>query len=336
MPDYAPLPLVTVIMPVRNEAHFIHKSLGAVLAQDYPADHLEILIVDGDSTDHTVAVVRDIVGDDPRVRLLHNPAHLQTHALNLALDEAHGDIIVRIDGHTIIAPDYVRQSVHHLRITGADAVGGPLRSTGTTPLSRAIAVGYCSPFGVPSRYRISRRAEYVDHVFLGAWPREVFERVGKFNPGLTVNEDYEFHYRVRKSGGRIYLTPDIYSEYYGRRTLTGLALQYFRYGADKSRMVRQHPASIRPRQLVAPAFVAALLGGALLASLHRWIARLWRWMIAGYALINVAASLREATRRDKTLVLRLTALFATMHISCGTGFWVETLRSLWRWLNVRR
>lgn len=337
MPDHDVYPLVTVIMPVRNEAHFIRQSLGAVLAQDYPADRLEILVVDGDSTDHTVTLVHDMAGDDTRVRVLHNPDLLQTHALNLALEAARGDIIVRVDGHTIIAPDYVRQCVYHLRTTGADAVGGPLRSTGTTPLSRAIAVGYCSPFGVPSRYRISRRAEYVDHVFLGAWPRELFEHIGKFNPGLTVNEDYEFHYRVRKAGGRIYLSPDIASEYHGRRTLGGLALQYFRYGADKFRMVRQHPSSIRPRQLVAPTFVAALVGGVLLAPLHRWIKRLWQVMIVCYALVNLTASLREAAcRDDRSLAIRLPAVFATMHLSWGSGFWVELLRQLWQKLIARR
>jgi glycosyltransferase involved in cell wall biosynthesis len=148
--DQTVLPLVSVIMPVRNEAHFIRHSLGAVLAQDYPADRVEILVVDGDSDDATVAAVRACAGADPRVHILSNPDRLQAHALNIALAQAQGTIIVRVDGHTIVAPDYVWQCVAALQQTGASAVGGPLRSVGVTPMGRAIAVAYRSPFGVPS------------------------------------------------------------------------------------------------------------------------------------------------------------------------------------------
>lgn len=326
MTDGQALPAVTVVMPVYNEAAFIERSLGAVLAQDYPADRLEVLVVDGGSTDGTVALAQAAAAADPRVRLLENPGRIQARALNIALDHAQGAIIVRVDGHTVIAPDYVSRCVDHLRATGADNVGGPLRFVGTTPLGRAIAAAYRSPFSVPSRFTISERAEYVDTVYLGAWPREVFARVGRFDETLAVNEDYELNYRIRRAGGRIYLAPDIRSEYYGRQTLGALWRQFFRYGAWKCRVLAKHPRSARLRHLVAPLFVAALAGGGVLGVLSGSIRRLWALVIGLYALANGLASLRQAARDGWALLPRLPLVFACIHLAWGSGFWAELLR----------
>ncbi len=317
------LPRVSVVMPVRNEAAFIRHSLGAVLAQDYPAARLEILVVDGASDDGTTALVHEIAGHDPRVRVLRNPDRIQSQALNVGITAAQGDIIVRVDGRALIAPDYVRQCVRHLQAAGAAAVGGPLRSIGLTSLGRAIAVGYRSPFGVPSRYRISQHAEYVDQVYMGAWPRKIFDQVGGFDPQLAVNEDYEHNYRIRKTGGRVYLTPDIRSAYYGRQTLPALWNQYVRYGRGKLRVVLKYPASTRPRHLVAPLFVAALLVGAVLAPFTRLAACLLRVTVLSYALVNGAASWRESRRVKACPLHWLPAVFAVMHIGWGAGFWLE-------------
>ncbi|NLX11037.1 MAG: glycosyltransferase family 2 protein [Chloroflexi bacterium] len=319
------LPLVSVIMPVYNEESFIRRSLGAVLAQDYPPDRIEVLVVDGLSTDRTARLVQDIAAQDGRVQIIPNPDRIQAQALNRALDAARGTVIVRVDGHTIIAPDYVRRCVAHLHATGADNVGGPQRFAATTAMGRAIAAAYRSPFSVPSRFTISDRAEFVDTVYLGAWPRSVFERVGRFDGRLAVNEDYEFNYRIRKAGGRIYLAPDIQSQYYGRQTLAALGRQYLRYGRWKFRVLAQHPASIRPRHVVAPAFVAALVGGAILARLGRNWARLWQATIISYVVANAAASIRLAARTDRDLLPRLPVVFGCMHIAWGSGFWIEAL-----------
>lgn len=330
------LPFVSVIMPVRNEAPFIRHSLGAVLAQDYPPSRFEVLVVDGDSDDATVAIIRAYAGDDPRVHILPNPARLQAHALNLALDRARGSVIVRVDGRTLVAPDYIRQCVYALRDSGAAAAGGPLRSVGITRQGRAIAVAYRSPFGVPSRYRISHRAEYVDQVYLGAWPRAVLDRVGGFDPAVVPNEDYELNYRIRKTGQRVYLTPAIRSLYYGRQTLGALWRQYMHYGRGKLRVVAKYPASTRPRHLVAPAFVAAVVLGAILAPFTAVIARLWLAVVGSYAAVNFAASLRESRRVRACSPLRLLFSFAVMHVGWGAGFWLESLALLWRRVASRR
>ncbi|NDJ79261.1 MAG: glycosyltransferase family 2 protein [Chloroflexi bacterium] len=318
-------PFVTVIMPVYNEEMFIRTALKSVLDQDYPADRVEVLVVDGGSHDRTPQIVQALAEDDSRVRLLHNPGRIQAQGLNIGLDAARGDVIVRMDGHTHIAVDYVSRCVHHLQATGADYVGGPLRFKGITPVGQAIASAFRSPFCVPSRYRVKHTPGYVDMVYLGAWPRDVFDRVGHFNPALAINEDYELSYRIRKAGGRVYLAPDIHSHYYGRQSLAALWRQFFRYGRWKLRMLAQHPASVRPRQLAAPAFVATLIGGALLAPVSRRIARLWGLALLSYAIANLAASIQRASRDGWRLLFRLPLVFACVHLAWGSGFLVEIL-----------
>ncbi|MBN2303173.1 MAG: glycosyltransferase family 2 protein [Anaerolineae bacterium] len=326
MTDDLDLPLVSVIMPVRNEAVFIRQSLGAVLVQDYPTERLEILVLDGLSTDNTVALIEFITAGDPRVSLLSNPGVIQVRGLNQGIQAARGDVIVRVDGHVVIAPDYVRQCVHYLQITGADNVGGPQRFAGITPMGRTIAAAYRSPFGVPSHFTISQQAGYTDTVYLGAWPRAVFDRVGLFDESLAVNEDYEFNYRIRKARGRIYFTPDIRSDYYGRQTLGPLWRQFAQYGHWKFTVLVKHPASVRPRHLVAPVFVAALVVGALLAPLNRRIGQMRRGLLLIYGAANSIASVRAAREHGWGVLVRLPAVFATMHLAWGGGFWRAALR----------
>lgn len=316
-------PFVTVIMPVRNEEAFIARSLGAALNQRYPTDRLEVLIADGQSDDRTREIIASLPGAE-RVRVIENPRRRQAVGMNLALRQAHGDIIVRVDGHTIIAPDYVRQCVHALSESGAVNVGGRMEPHGETPMGRAIAVAGGSRFGVPTAFHVSETPQFTDTVYLGAWRRDALLAVGGFDERLRVNEDYELNYRLRRAGGRVYLSPAIRSTYYGRQTLGALARQYFAYGADRTNTLKLHPGSLKPRQLVAPTFVFALLFGGALATLNGAARVIWGATLAVYALVNLSASARIARRSGRAgwrLLPRLPLVFVTMHVAWGLGFW---------------
>lgn len=313
-------PLVSVIMPIRNEEAFIARSLGAILTQDYPADHLEVIVADGQSDDRTRAVIAALPGA-ARVRVIDNPQRRQAFGLNLALRQACGEVVVRVDGHTVIAPDYVSRCVRALRETGAVTVGGRMEPQGATPMGEAIAAAGASRFGVPSAFHVSNRPQYTDTVYLGAWPRAALLAAGGFDERLSVNEDYELNYRLRAAGGRVYLDPAIRSTYYGRQTARALARQYFAYGWDRTNTLRLHPASLRPRQLAAPAFVAAVLLGAALAPLRPWARLAWLSVLCGYALANLGASVAVARRSGWRLLPRMPLVFATMHGAWGLGFW---------------
>ncbi|MBN2469327.1 MAG: glycosyltransferase family 2 protein, partial [Anaerolineae bacterium] len=315
-------PFVSVIIPIRNEESFIARSLGAVLAQDYPADRMEILVADGMSDDGTLAIIAALPGAE-RVRVIPNPGRIQAAGLNAAIQQARGKIIVRVDGHTIIAPDYVRACVDALQATGAQNVGGAMDPVGLTPMGRAIAAAGKSPFAVPTVFHVSAHPQDTDTVYLGAWPARVFKDVGLFDGSLKINEDYELNYRIRKAEGRVYFTPAIRSQYYGRQTLRDLFTQYFRYGRWKTRMLRLHPRSLRLRQLAAPLFVAALIGGLVVGVFVPVVRTLWLVMLGCYLALGVLFALQAARRAGHSIALvwRLLVVFFTIHTAWGLGFW---------------
>src|SRR5258708_6999012 len=312
------LPLVSVIMPIRNEQAFIAQSLGAVLSQDYPANFLEILVADGMSDDNTRAVIAGLPHAE-RVKIIQNPRRRQAAGLNVVLKVAQGEIVVRVDGHTVIAPDYVRQCVLALQRTGAANVGGAMDTVGVTPMGLAIAAASKSPFAVPSAFHVSKTEQYTDTVYLGAWPRHILVELGGFSEGVGVNEDYELNYRIRAIGGKILLSPAICSRYYGRQTLGALARQYFVYGRSKVLTLRRHPGSLRLRQLAAPVFVLGLLGGLILSPFINVIRVLWVTLVLTYVMLGVVFSLR-VIRRVRVSVWRLPLVFTTIHVAWGLGF----------------
>ena len=312
---------VTVIMPIRNEQTFIARSLGAVLDQDYPHDRIEILIADGMSDDGTLEKIQTLPGAD-RVRIVANPERIQAAGLNKAILQAGGEIIVRVDGHTVIAPDYVRQCVKALTETNAQNVGGPMNPVGITPMGKAIAAAGKSPFAVPTAFHVSQEAQLTDTVYLGAWRQTNLLQLGLFDESCNINEDYELNYRIRKAGGKIYFTPAIQSYYYGRQTLGLLARQYFSYGKAKTRTLRIHPTSVRPRQLVAPLFVAGLCFGGILGLIFPFAKIAWLACVLLYFSANLFFSRKVASETAWENLWRLPLVFFTIHVAWGLGFWL--------------
>lgn len=314
-------PLVTVLMPVRNEEAFLHRSLGAVMAQDYP--NLEILVVDGASTDHTVEIVKELQQQDPRIRLLHNPGQWQARALNIGQQASKGEIIARVDGHTIIAPDYIRQCVdllHHY--ADVVSVGGTQKAVGRSLLGKAVALSYHSRFGVPSILRHATEDTYAFGAYMGVWRRHILEKVGGWREDYRVQEDFEHYYRIGLAGGKTIISPRVKSEYYCRDTWQALLTQYYRYGRGKVKTLRDHPESLRWRHTVAPLFVSAILIGAVLGYFIPLVFYLWLALISLYMSINIAVSFIQSQGKWG-LFWRLMLVYVIIHFVWGIGFWVE-------------
>ena len=333
-------PFVSVVMPVRNEEAYIERSLGSVLAQDYPPELLEVVVADGQSTDRTRELVRDLAQAAQaasRVRIVDNPRGIAPTALNLAIGEARGEVIVRVDGHCEIAPDYVRRCVGHLEDQDLAGVGGPIETVGETYLAQAVAVAMSSHFGVGgSAFRTGRReATFVDTVAFPAYPRAVLEQAGPYDEDLVRNQDDEFNYRLRKAGGRLLLAPDVRSLYYSRATVKSLWRQYFQYGFWKVRVLQKHPRQMSPRQFVPPAFVAALSLSLLAAFVLPFGAKLLVAVVGAYLVANLGASILTAASPKTTAGWRflplLPLLFATLHGGYGSGFLVGLVRFAGRW-----
>lgn len=328
------LPVVTVIMPVRNEGPFIVRSLGAVLAQDYPGDRLEVIVADGMSTDETRKIVGFIQKEDPRVSLIENLGRIVPKAINAALRLAKGEVIVRVDGHTIVDRNYVRECVSALQRTGADNVGGRMSAIGSTNFAQAVALATSSRFGVGgARFHYSIREEWVDTVYMGAWPREVFDRIGGFDEELVRNQDDEFNYRLLSRGGRILLSPQIESSYYNRSTCGALWRQYYQYGYWKIRVMQKHFEQMRIRQFVPALFVSGLLVALLLAFLWPVGKLVLGTLVLTYVLANLAASITAARQRQLRLAPLVFVAFSTIHLSYGLGFWHGFFKFRKRWTD---
>ncbi len=325
-------PLVSVVIPMRNEQASIGDCLESVLAQNYPAAKMEVLVVDGDSTDESAAVVR---GFEERtggqVRLLFNPARIVPPGLNLAIREARGEIIVRVDGHTRVSPDYVRQGVETLLRTGADNAGGAMTAVGGGVLGDAVARVTSSRFGVGSYFHFGTEECEVDTVYLGMWPRDVFARIGLFDEELVRNQDDELNYRLRKAGGRIVLNPAIQSRYQNRQSFRHLAKQYFQYGMYKVRVLQKHPRQMSWRHFVPPLFVLGLAAMAVLAPFYTPAAVLGGAGAVAY-LVAIGLLAANLSARDGFRAWAAAwAGFAIVHFSWGAGFLIGIVRFGHRW-----
>ena len=329
------LPMVSVVMPIRNEAGFIANSLSAVLTQDYPTDRLEVVVADGLSSDATREIVRSFQEKHANLRLVDNPGQIAPTGLNVAITQARGEIIVRVDGHCVIARDYVRRCVQHLLNDGVDGVGGPLETIGETFIAQVVATAMSSTFGVGnSAFRtVTRKTMLTDTVAFPAYTRAIIARAGLFDEELVRNQDDEYNYRLRKVGAKILLAADVHARYYSRSSLRSLWRQYFQYGYWKVRVLQKHTLQMRARQFAPPLFVAALLASLLLApfvTMGGWVLGL---VAVPYLLANVAASALAARNGKWRLLPLLPLAFATLHLAYGAGFLSGLVRFWNRWGN---
>jgi succinoglycan biosynthesis protein ExoA len=323
---FSSLPFVSVVLPIRDEEHHIAACIGRLVAQDYPDDRMEIIVVDGRSTDGTRERLRELQATTPRVpiHVLDNPAGMVSPALNIGIRAARGDVIVRMDGHTVPPCDYVSRCVAALHETGAANAGGVVEPEGLSHLGEAVAAASSHPLGVgDARYRTGGSAGFVDTVPFGTFRRTVFERIGLYDESMVRNQDYELNVRIRAAGERIYLDPAIRCTYTPRSDVRSLWSQYFQYGWWKVETIRRHPRSLRWRQAVAPAFVFLLVVLGVAAPCFLLAALAWSIMVATYAAAVVTVSLRLASEHRPARLIGLA--FVIMHIAWGLGFLLNLL-----------
>jgi glycosyltransferase involved in cell wall biosynthesis len=320
-------------MPVRNEESFISRSLGAVVAQDYPADRMEIIVVDGCSTDRTLDIVRDFQAARAGVRVIANPRLTVPYGMNLATEVATGDIIIRVDGHCEIAPDYVRRCVEHLMNDGVDGVGGCLETVGETPVAQSIALALSSKFGVGGvAFRTHRGGDIlVDTVPFPAYTRATVESAGPYDEEMKRNQDDEYNYRIREKGGKLLLAQDVKSRYFSRGTLRKLASQYFEYGYWKVRVAQKHPRQMQLRHFVPFAFVSSVVVAAVLSVFFRPARIVLAVILGAYVAADLGYSVRLAREHGWRHLRVLPVAFLLLHVAYGTGFLVGLVRFAGRW-----
>ena len=260
------LPFISVILPVRNEEKFITACVASIFSQDYPAELMEVIFVDGRSEDRTVAMLTEMQKAHPQIVVLDNPNRTVPYAMNIGIRHSRAEIIVRLDAHAEYPPDYIRLSVETLLTKDCDNAGGVFETRGRGFMGEAIAEMLKTPLGVGNAtYRLTQEDGYVDTVPFGCWRRELFDRIGGFDERMTRNQDNELNFRIRKNGGKVYLNHNIRVLYYCRDTLRGIMKMGYMNGKWNVITMTLVPGSMGVRHFVPLAFVVSTIALVLLA-----------------------------------------------------------------------
>ncbi len=328
MPADVRWPSVSIIMTVVNEERHLADAIERLLAQEYPGD-LEIVVAVGPSRDRTREVADEVAATHDHVTVVDNPSGRTPSGLNAAIAASTGDVIVRIDGHSMVPSDYVATGVRVLEETGADNVGGVMAAEGTNAFEDAVARAMTSVFGVGgASFHVGGEAGEAPTVYLGCFRRSALERVGGYDETMVRAQDWEMNLRIRQSGGVIWFTPEMHVTYRPRHTLKALARQYHDYGRWRREVARRHPETVSLRYLAAPAAVSVIGVGVALALVgavtrHPVLTALGLSAPVGYALANLVASALSAQQEPRLApgaAVRLPAVYATMHGAWGLGF----------------
>jgi cellulose synthase/poly-beta-1,6-N-acetylglucosamine synthase-like glycosyltransferase len=333
--DYPEDPTVSVIVPCYNEERFIERCVMSIIEGDYPLDKLEILLVDGMSTDGTRDILKDLAARYPQVRMIDNERRIKPVALNLGIGQSKGEVLVRLDGHAFFPANYVKRLVWYLLTHDVANVGGVRRNLPRSDgfVARVLARLLTHPFGVgdASHYTGVSEPRYTNIVFLFCVRRSLFDEVGLFKEPLIRGQDREFNLRVAASGRKMLLVPDVHSNYFARDTLSGFFNWAMEGGATPFRINKYTDVNtVSFRNLIPPAFVLALLGSLVLGLIWSWF-----WWLSGAVLVSyffvaayAAAKIANQERNWRFLIAMPVAFFA-WHFSYGLGAIKAVLEPLW-------
>ncbi|MEU5315134.1 glycosyltransferase family 2 protein [Streptomyces sp. NPDC021056] len=324
------LPAVSVIMPVLNEERHLRGAVQAILAQEY-AGEMEVVIALGPSKDRTdeiaAELVRETASDSKRVHTVPNPTGRTPAALNAAIKASRHPIVVRVDGHGMLSPNYIATAVRLLEETGAQNVGGIMHAEGENDWEHAVAAAMTSKIGVGNAaFHTGGEAGPAETVYLGVFRRAALEQQGGYNEEFIRAQDWELNFRIREAGGLIWFSPELKVSYRPRPSVKALAKQYKDYGRWRHVVARYHSGSINLRYLAPPTAVCAIAAGIVVGAA---LTPLGFVIPGGYLAAIVLGSLPAGRGLSLKARLQIPVALATMHMSWGYGF-LTSPRSLAR------
>lgn len=322
---------LTAVIPILNEEDHIEQCVESLMCQDYPLDKVEILLVDGCSTDKTPEKLEQLQQRHPSlIRVLNNPQRIQAAAMNIGMRHARGAYLMRLDAHAEYPETYFRTCIDLLNTKDAQNAGCGWITTAKTKTGRLIAKVLSSSFAVGgSSFRVDAESGYVDTVPFGTFRTAYLKEIGGFDERLARSEDNEINYRIRKRGDKIYLTNEIHTTYYCRDSISSLAEQAYANG--KWNVIAAHlcPGSMSPKYFVPLTFVASLI---VLPILARVRPRFWAVLGAELTLYFTLALYSSLSQtRDLREVVRMIWLYPSFHIPYGIG----SIVGLWDVLTKR-
>lgn len=324
---------VSVIVPVRNEARSIERTLRVLLTQDFPSEQFEVIVADGASSDETVSIVRRLQSEFANLKLVFNAGRLSSVGRNTAIRHASKDVIVVVDGHCHI-PDrnYLKNLSAAFAASGADCLGRPqpLEVPDPTPFQNAVALARRSRLGHnPGSDIYSDQPKFVAPQSTAvAYRREVFHRVGLFDEAFDACEDVEFNERVDGAGLTCYFAPSVAITYEPRANARALFYQLSRYGLGRAKLAFKHPRSLTPAALVPPLWVVWVLMGGLMSPFVPQLGWLWLASLGLYGAVLLGAALVLGRGQPRSVVTRIPIVFAAIHLGFAWGFWKEVAKQV--------
>lgn len=317
---------VSVVMPVYNEEQYIEKCVDSLLLQDYPMEMMEWIFVDGCSKDRTAALLKQYQERYPAlIRVMNNPNKIVPYAMNIGIAASRGKYVIRLDAHADYAVDYISKCVYYLENTDAENVGGFAETKANGFWGNAIAKMLSSRFGVGnSRFRTNGESGYVDTVPFGAFKREVFTKYGGYDERLVRNQDNEMNFRIRKNGGKIYLSDEIRLSYYCRDSIKGISEMARKNGMWNVVTMKLCPGSMGLRHFIPLLFVISVIGLGTLGFVHSFFWMMLNLELMLYFLLDALFSIKQSTTIEQFLALMI--LFPIFHIEYGLGSMIGIMK----------
>ena len=311
--------IVSIVMPIYNEAKYIDKCIQSLLHQDYALELMEWIFVDGNSTDDTIKKLEKYKEQYPSLIVIkNNPYKIVPYAMNIGITVAKGKYIVRLDAHADYKEDYISKCVHYLDTIDADNVGGVAETKANGFTGKCIAKMLSSRFGVGnSEFRTNGKSGYVDTVPFGAFRREVFSKFGGYDERLVRNQDNELNYRIRKNGGKIFLADDIHLSYYCRDSIKGISDMAKKNGMWNVITMKLCPGAMGVRHFIPLLFVLSIIGFVMLGFFFRLFWKLLCVELCLYFLLDIIFSIKSNVTIKECFMVFI--LFPIFHISYGIG-----------------
>jgi GT2 family glycosyltransferase len=338
-PDGLERPLLSAIIPCRNERRHIEICVRSILGQERPHGGMEVIIVDGLSDDGTREILETLSKEHTELRVVDNPRRVTPCAMNAGIREARGQYIAILGAHCNYASDYLRVCAALLdEHPEAGCVGGPIVSVGKSLFGQAVAVAMSHPVGIGNaRHRHPDFEGYAEGACFPVFRREIFERVGLYDEMLVRNQDDELNYRFTKQGGKVFLSPRARATYFVRETVTSLFRQYFEYGYWRVAVLRKHRVPASFRQLVPPLFMSLMVGSVVVGLLLPG----WWKLLAGvlpvlYGTALLIAGVTQKGNRDWRVALLFPVAALILHVAYAGGVLYGMIKGAHRSMGTER
>lgn len=322
--------MISVICPIYNEEKYIGKCIESIMEQDYPKDDMEVLFVDGMSTDRTREIIVSYLPSCPYLYVLDNPLRIVPYAMNIGIKAVKGDIIIRLDAHAFYPKNYFSELVYQLEKLKADNVGAVCRTlpANDTPKCCAIAAALSSSFGMGNSYfRIgANKIMQVDTVPFGCYRKDVFDRIGLYDTDLVRNQDDELNARLVKHGGRIYLLPNLVVDYFARDTIKKTGKMFYQYGLYKPLVNKKLGSPATIRQFFPVTFVLGIILGGIVGLVNHYLLVIYFFVLALYFLLALLFSMKSS--RSITQIGYQLCTYFLIHWNYGWGYLVGLYKLL--------